>query len=59
MKLKVFNSTKTGRKCFAIGIEGITKLHLVCFETAVICDIMDLTPSQLMAYDVGEYTINI
>lgn len=52
--IKVFNS-KTGKKIYALVLRTSLRDHFLSFDTGVICEYLDITPSQLAGLDTGEY----
>ena len=56
MKIKVFFS-KSGKKCVALVYQSTLKEYMVSFDIGMICDVADMTPSQVAKLEVGYYDI--
>lgn len=55
LTVKVFISSKTNKKAYALVLKTATADHYLSFDKSIICDYLDVAPSMLMALDVGEY----
>ena len=56
MKIKVFIS-KSGKKCVALCYQTAFKEYLLSFDIGTICDVADMTPSQVSKLEIGYYDI--
>lgn len=57
LKIKVFMSAKSGKKVVALIAETPLREHMLSFDIGVLCDVADMTPSQLASLECGVYQI--
>lgn len=57
LKIKVFISKKTNNKVVCLIAKTDLSEYMLSFDVGCICDIADMTPSQLAKLDVGVYDI--